>query len=75
MAKKDPEGLNGWITLAQAAELRGVSHESMRKLVRRGRLNSRVMLGRILVKRSEVLAFKKEKPGPRGPRKSTKKEP
>ena len=70
MAKKDPEGLNGWITLAQAAELRGVSHESMRKLVHRGRLSSRVTLGRILVKRSEVLTFKKEKPGPR---KGTKK--
>ncbi len=61
------------ITTEQAARLRGVSGSSIRELIQRGRLRAKKMYGRLLVYRSEVMDFKKDKPGPRGPRKSAKK--
>ena len=73
MKKKDE--LEDMITVSEAARLRGVGDEAIRKLIARGRLRSKELFGKKLVYRSDVLAFKKEKPGPRGPRKSTKKEP
>ncbi len=61
------------ITTQEAAELRGVTGSSIRELIQRGRLRAKMMYGRLLVYRSEVENFKREKPGPRGPRKSAKK--
>ena len=71
--KEDEE--SEMITTQEAAVLRGVSGNAIRELIRRGRLRAKMMYGRLLVYRSEVMDFKKEKTGPRGPRKSTKKEP
>ncbi len=53
------------ITQTEAAELRGVSLASISELVKRGRLRSKEVFGKRLVYRSEVLAFEKEKPGPK----------
>jgi excisionase family DNA binding protein len=71
---KEEEEESEMITTEQAGRLRGVSGKAIRELIRRGRLRAKMMYGRLLVYRSEVLTFKKDKPGPRGPRKSTKKE-
>lgn len=53
------------ITVTEAARLRGVSRAAMHELVQRGRLRAEKMFGRVLLYRSEVEAFKKEKPGPK----------
>ncbi len=58
--KENPE----LITLAEAARLRGVSADSVRKLIRRGRVRSVSVYGRVLVYRDEVLAFERKSPGP-----------
>jgi excisionase family DNA binding protein len=58
--------MNEFVTVAEAAELRGVSRAAIHELVQRGRLRSERMLGRVLLYRSEVEAFVKEKPGPKG---------
>ncbi len=51
------------LTMSEAAQVRGVTYEAIRSLVRRGKLRSAHKYGRLLVYRSEVLNFKKEKPG------------
>ena len=63
---KDSKGdLSDLITQTEAAKLRGVSRAAIRALILRGRLQSVEMFGRNLVYRSEVMAFEKEKPGPK----------
>jgi excisionase family DNA binding protein len=64
------EELLDLITVTKAAELRGVSQQAITDLIRRGRLHTVEIAGKRLLRRSEVLAFKKEKGG----RPSTKKE-
>ncbi len=60
------------ITLAEAASLRGVHYDAIYKLVKAGRLKAEKMYGRLLVYRSEVLAYVPKKSGrPKG----TKKQP
>jgi excisionase family DNA binding protein len=54
-----------FVTIAEAAELRGVSRAAIHELVQRGRLSSERMLGRVLLYRSEVESFEKDKPGPK----------
>lgn len=61
MAAKETENL---ITIAEAARLRGVVADSIRKLIARGRLRSVTFYGRVLVYRDEILAFEKKSPGP-----------
>lgn len=51
------------ITQKQAAELRDVSVAAISALVHRGRLRSVERFGKLLVYRSEVLAFERDKPG------------
>jgi excisionase family DNA binding protein len=63
--KSQGDGLNNFITIGEAAELRGVTRSAIHELVQRGRLHSQKMFGRILLLRSEVLAFEREKPGPK----------
>lgn len=53
------------ITVTEAAQLRGVSRAAMHELIQRGRLRAEKMFGRVLLYRSEVEAFEKEKPGPK----------
>jgi hypothetical protein len=64
--KVEAEDMGDLITQTEAARLRGVSLASINELMRRGRLRSKEVFGKKLVYRSEVLAFEKEKPGPKG---------
>jgi Helix-turn-helix domain len=72
MAKNSkPEGkadeMEDLITQAQAAELRGVSRPAIAELVRRGRLRTHVIAGKVFVFRSEVESFQREHKGwPKG---------
>jgi len=54
-----------FVTISEAAELRGVSRAAIHELVQRGRLRSERMLGRVLLYRSDVESFEKDKPGPK----------
>jgi excisionase family DNA binding protein len=62
--KKSPD-MADLITITEAATLRGVSRAAIHELVQRGRLRSERMFGRVLLYRSEVESFEKEKPGPK----------
>lgn len=64
-AKKIPNTLGDFITVTEAAEIRGVSRAAIHELIQRGRLKAEKMLGRVVVSKSDVEAFEKEKPGPR----------
>ncbi len=57
--------MSEFLTVAEAAELRGVSRAAIHELVQRGRLRSERMLGRVLLYKSEVVSFEKGKPGPK----------
>lgn len=59
------EVLRDLISQAEAARIRGVTRAAIRDLIRRKRLRSVDVGGRELVYRSEVEAFKKEKPSPK----------
>lgn len=61
--KTDAANLKELMTVTDAANLRGVSRAAMHELVQRGRLRSEKMFGRVLVYRSDVEAFEREKPG------------
>jgi excisionase family DNA binding protein len=60
MSKKEED----LITVPEAAALRGVHVESIRSLVKRGRIRSVSKYGRRLLYREDVLAFEKKSPGP-----------
>lgn len=64
-SQRTGEDLSDLITIAEAARLRGVSRSAISELVRRGRLRSLEMFGRVLVYKSEVESFQKQKPGPK----------
>jgi hypothetical protein len=53
------------ITQAQAARVRGVSRGAIHELVKRSRIESLRVNGRVMVYRSQVLAFEKTKTGPK----------
>jgi excisionase family DNA binding protein len=64
---EDEPGMNDLMTIAEAAELRGVSVAAIGELVRRGRLNSVERFGRKLVYRAEVESFERQRAGwPKG---------
>jgi hypothetical protein len=46
-----------WITQTAAAELRGMSLAAINMLVKRGRVRSKEVYGKILVSRADVLAY------------------
>lgn len=62
------------ISQTEAAQLRGVTRSAISDLIRRGKLQTVVVAGRPLLRRSEVLSYKPEAGGwPKGkPRKATK---
>jgi excisionase family DNA binding protein len=64
-SQRTGEDVGDLITIAEAARLRGVSRSAISELVRRGRLRSIEMFGRVLVYRSVVESFQKQKPGPK----------
>jgi hypothetical protein len=54
MPKKTPDDL---ITQSEAAKLRKVSVSAINELIKRGRITPHEVVGKIVVSRSEVLAF------------------
>ena len=67
------KNLEDLISQAEAARLRGVSRSAIAELITRGRLTPVELLGKVWVKRSEVIAFEKEKPGPKAAKKGKAK--
>lgn len=69
MTKKSTQNegndMSDFVTVTEAAQIRGVSRAAIHELVQRGRLRSKKMFGRVLLYRSEVESFEKEKPGPK----------
>lgn len=53
-----------WISQARAAVMRGVSRQAISGLVAKGRFTTLSIGGKILLKRSEIEAFKPKPPGP-----------
>jgi excisionase family DNA binding protein len=54
---KEEKDIDDWISQVEAARIRSVSKQAIAKLIRRNRLSSREIGGRMLVRRSEVEAF------------------
>ena len=61
----DKVSLKDLISQAEAARIRGVTRAAIRDLIRRERLVSVEVAGRLLVYRSEVEDFEKRTPGPK----------
>jgi hypothetical protein len=61
-ARADVAGL---ITQKEAAAIRGVTQGAIGDLIRRGRLRTIEMFGRVLVYKDEIEAFEKQAPGPK----------
>ena len=60
------------ITQKEAAELRGVTQAAIGDLIKRGRLRTPEMFGKMLVCRSEVEGFERKRPGPKNKNRSRK---
>ena len=52
-----------WMTIRQAAELLGIHRQTVYQAIRAGRLPSEEQLERVVVKRSDVLAYKERTAG------------
>jgi excisionase family DNA binding protein len=64
--KITPADLADWISLSEAARLRGVSRQAISKLVKQGRLRTLNAGGRPLVYKADVLSFKRLPVGRKG---------
>jgi len=62
------KSLDEFLTVAEAAKVRGVSRAAIHELIQRGRLRSETLLGRIVVYKNEIKEFEKDKPGPKAKR-------
>ena len=62
---KKKQSLEDLVSISDAARLRGVTPQSIDELITRGRLPAVEIAGRRLLNRSDVLNFKKDKPGPK----------
>ncbi len=66
MSRHFPEGAaDEWISQAEAARIRGVSRQAIADLVKRQRLETLKIGGRLLVRRKEVEEFKQQLAGRR----------
>jgi excisionase family DNA binding protein len=52
-----------WVSQAEAARLRGVSRQAIARLMKKGRFRVLRIAGKILLKRTDVKAFKPERAG------------
>lgn len=59
-SKKD---FSDWITLAEAARLRGVTRQAIGKLVKKGRLDSLIIGGQPFVSKTQILNYEAKKAG------------
>lgn len=55
--KIDENDIDDWISQVEAARIRNVSKQAIAKLIHRKRLSAREIGGRMLVRRSEIVAF------------------
>jgi len=62
---KTPPAVADLVTQKNAALMRGVTTAAIGDLIKRGRLRAVEMFGKVLVYRSEVENFEREKPGPK----------
>jgi len=67
--KIDPDEL---LTVGEAAELRGVTHQSISYLVKMGRVRTIAIRGRTYIYRKDIEEFTRSKPGPQ-PKATAKK--
>ncbi|MDP2895514.1 MAG: helix-turn-helix domain-containing protein [bacterium] len=58
-----------WISQAEAARIRGVSRQAIARLVKRQRLQTLKIAGRLLVRRKDIEQFRAQQSG-RRPKKS-----
>jgi excisionase family DNA binding protein len=54
---KEEKEVDDWISQSEASRIRSVSKQAIAKLISRNRLTARKIGGRMLVRRSEVVAF------------------
>ena len=66
--------VRGFLTVGEAARLRGFRRVYVLELIRAGRLRSEVLFGRVLVRRSDVERIERGRPG-RKPRHPTRSDP
>lgn len=59
----EPSASKDWISQADAARLRGVSRQAIGRLIKKGRFDVLRIGGKVLVKRSQIEAYKPELPG------------
>jgi excisionase family DNA binding protein len=52
-----------WISQAEAARIRSVSRQAIGRLIKKGRFRVLRIGGKVLLKRSEVKAYERERPG------------
>ena len=66
MSRHCPEGgADEWISQAEAARIRGVSRQAIAELVKRQRLDTLKIGGRLLVQRKDIEEFKAQPAGRR----------
>jgi predicted XRE-type DNA-binding protein len=65
MPKKKIDSTQDLISQAEAARLRDVSRASISELIKRGRLSTATVGGRVFVRRTEILNFEEQKRGPK----------
>lgn len=63
-----------YISQAEAARIRGVSDQAIANLIRRNRLSTKTIAGRVVVLLSDVVSFTPKAPGVRPRSKTSKKE-
>lgn len=62
-----------WVSQAEAARIRGVTRQAIARLVQKGRFTPLTIAGRVLLRRTEVEAYRAEVPGrPKNERKNRK---
>ncbi len=66
MSTNKTADLAEWISLSEAARLRGVSRQAISKLVKQGRLRTLNAGGRPLVYKADVNSFRPLPPGRKG---------
>ncbi|TMB65106.1 MAG: helix-turn-helix domain-containing protein [Deltaproteobacteria bacterium] len=71
MSTDSHDSLEDWISQADAARIRGITRQAIRKLVQTGRLKTFKVGGHTFVSRQEVMQFI---PKPRGRHKGQKSE-
>jgi predicted DNA-binding protein (UPF0251 family) len=52
-----------WMSQADAARIRGVSRQAIARLIKKGRFRILTIAGKTLLKRSDVMNYKREQPG------------